>query len=88
MYIKSTESEGTSGRLSNLVDHVQGALKHGVENLGDFCSDVGCELVDDGRHGAEHFGFSSGGDVPLIVDQYGLEQRGDKVLPDLNARQK
>lgn len=49
---------------------------------------MGCELVDDGCHGAEHFGFSSGRDVPLIVDQHGLEQRGNKVLPDLSTRQK
>lgn len=41
------------------------------------------QLVDDGRHGAEDLGFSGSGDVALVVDEDGVQQRRDKVLPDL-----
>ena len=41
------------------------------------------QLVDDGRHGAEDLGLTGGGNVALIVDEDGVQQRWNKVLPDL-----
>lgn len=38
------------------------------------------QLVDDGRHGAEHLGLSGSGDVALVVDEDGVQQRRNKVL--------
>lgn len=41
------------------------------------------QLVDDGCHGAEDLGFSGSGDIALVVDEDSVQQRWNKVLPDL-----
>lgn len=71
---------------SHLVNHVQRALEDGVEDLGDLTGDVASQLVDNGRHGAEHLGLSGGGNVALIVYEDGVEERRDKVLADLGGQ--
>lgn len=38
------------------------------------------QFVDDGGDGAQDLGFSGRGDVPLVIDQDGLQQRRHKVL--------
>lgn len=68
---------------SYLVDHVQGALKDGIKDLGYLAGDVSPQLVDNGRHGAEDFGFTSSGDVALVVNEDGVQQWRNKVFPDL-----
>lgn len=68
---------------THLVDHTQRALKHSIKDLGDFACDVHSQLVYDGCHGAENLRFPGSWDVSLVVDQHGLQQGGDKVLPHL-----
>ena len=41
-----------------LVDHIERALEHGIEDLGHVWRNVALQFVDDGGHGAEHFGFA------------------------------
>lgn len=71
---------------THLVDHIQSALEDGIKDLGDLSGDVDSQLVDNGCHGAEHLRFTSGRDVPLVVDEYGLQQGGHKVLCHLEDR--
>lgn len=68
------------------VDHVQGALEHGVKDLRDLAGDVSPQLVDDGCHGAEDLGLTGGGDIALVVDEDGVQQRRNKVFPDLEEQ--
>lgn len=68
---------------SYLVDHVQGALKDGVKDLGYLAGDMSSQLVDNGRHGAEYFGFTSSRDVALVVDEDSVQQWRNKVFPNL-----
>ena len=70
---------------AHLVDHVQCALKNGVEDLGDLRGDVRPQLVDDGCHGAEDLGVAGRWDVPLIVDEHRLQQGGHKVITHLGG---
>ena len=69
---------------TDLVDHVQSALKDGIKDLGDFSRDVDSQLVDDGCHGAEDFGLPGSRDVPL--DEHRLQQGGHEVLSHLEHR--
>lgn len=71
---------------TDLVDHVQSALKDGIKDLGDFSRDVDSQLVDDGCHGAEDFGLPGSWDVPLVVDEHRLQQGGHEVLSHLEHR--
>lgn len=71
---------------TDLVDHVQSALKDSIKDLGDFSRDVDSQLVDDGCHGAENLGLPGSRDVPLVVDQHRLQQGGHKVLCYLDHR--
>lgn len=71
---------------TDLVDHVQSALKDGIKDLGDFSRDVDSQLVDDGCHGAEDFGLPGSRDVPLVVDEHRLQQGGHEVLSHLEHR--
>lgn len=71
---------------TDLVDHVQSALKDGIKDLGDFSRDVDSQLVDDGCHGAEDLGLPGSRDVPLVVDEHRLQQGGHKVLSHLEHR--
>lgn len=68
---------------THLVDHVQRALKDGVKDLGDLGGDVASQLVDDGRHCAQHLGLAGRRDVSLVVYEHGLQQGGHKVLRHL-----
>ena len=68
---------------THLVDHIQSALEDGVEDLGDFSSDVNSQLVDNCRHGAEDLRLPGSRDVPLVVNEHGLQQGGHKVLRNL-----
>ena len=43
--------------LKVLVDHVQRALEHCIEDLGDLDGDVGLQLVHHCRHHGQHFWF-------------------------------
>ena len=45
--------------LKVLVDHVQGALKHGVKDLGDLDGDVGLQLIHHCCHHRQHLRFPS-----------------------------
>lgn len=71
---------------TDLVNHVQSALKDGIKDLGDFSRDVDSQLVDDGCHGAEDLGLPGSRDVPLVVDEHRLQQGGHKVLSHLEHR--
>lgn len=71
---------------THLVDHVQSALKDGVKDLGDFSRDVDSQLVDNGCHGAEDLGLTGSGDIALVVDEDGVQQRWNKVLPYLEEQ--
>lgn len=66
-----------------LVDHVEGALEDGVKDLRYLTGDVSPQLVDNGRHGAEHLRFAGGWDVALVVNENSVQQRRNKVLSDL-----
>lgn len=72
---------------SYLVDHVQGALEDGVKDLGYLTSDVPPQLVHNGRHGAEDLRLTGGGDVALVVNEHGVQQRGNKVFSDLEKEE-
>lgn len=74
--------------MSYFVDHVEGALKHGIKDLGYLAGDVPPQLVDNGCHGAEDFRFTGGGDIALVVDEDGIQQRWNKVLPYLTNNRK
>lgn len=74
-------------RWANLVDHVEGALEHSIEYLRDLSCYVSAELVDDGCHSAEHLGFSSRWNVPLVINENRFQQRWNKVLPNLKRQQ-
>lgn len=71
---------------THLVDHVQSALKDSVKDLGDFSCDMDSQLVDNGCHGAEDLRLSCSRDVPLVVDEHGLQQGGHKVLSHLGPK--
>lgn len=72
--------------MSNLVDHVKGALKHSIEDLWNLGCYMTAELVDDGCHGAEHLWFPGGWNVPLVVNENCLQQRWNKVLSHLRTQ--
>lgn len=46
------------------------------------------QLVDNGCHGAEDLGFTGGGDVALVVDEDGVQQRWNEVLPNLEKSER
>lgn len=71
---------------THLVDHVQSTLEDSIKDLGDLSGDVDSQLVNNGCHGAEHLGFTSGRDVPLVINEHGLQQGGHEVLCHLEHR--
>ena len=66
-----------------LVDHVQSALKDSVKDLRDLLSDVASQLIDNYRHGTQHLGLSSRWNVALVVEQYSIEERRNKIVRNL-----
>ena len=66
-----------------LVDHVQRALEHRVEDFGHVGRGVTLQFVDYRRHGAEHFGLAGRRHAAsLVVEEHGVEQRRDEVVQD------
>lgn len=70
---------------SYFVDHIQCAFKNGIKDLRNLSCNVAAQFVYDGCHGAEHFRLSGRRDVPLVIYQDGVQQRWNKVLPDLRT---
>ena len=67
--------------LEVLVDHVQGALEHRVEDLGDLDGDVGLQLVHHRRHHRQDFWFSSTRHTaPLVIGQDSFQHGGDEIV--------
>ena len=67
----------------HLVDHVQGALKDGIKDLGYLTGDVTSQLIDDGRHGAEDLGLTGRRDITLVVYEDGIQKWWNEVLSNL-----
>ena len=64
-------------------DHLERALEHGPEDVGDAREEQAAEAGDDGRQHVEHLGVARGGQVGLVVGQDGLEQRRDEGRVEL-----
>lgn len=74
--------------MPHLVDHVQGALEDGVKDLGYLTGDVSPQLVDNCCHGAEDLRLTGSRNIALVVNEDGVQQRWNKVLPYLEKQWK
>ena len=72
--------------VPHLVDHVQGALEDGIKDLRYLTGDVSPQLVDNGCHGAEDLRLTGSGNIALVVNEDGVQQRWNKVLPYLEKQ--
>lgn len=72
--------------VPHLVDHVQGALEDSVKDLGYLTGDVSPQLVDNGCHGTEDLRLTGSGNIALVVNEDGVQQWWNKVLPYLEKQ--
>lgn len=69
--------------LEILLDHIQRTLEHGVKDLRYLRRDAHFQFANDGRHCAQHLGFTCLRHLAsLIVQQDGIEQRRYETVND------
>lgn len=69
------------------IDHVERALKDGVEDLGHFTGDVVFQIVYDGRHRQQDFRLPRCRHcTSVVVQEDGVEQWRDKAFQNLSQQ--